>query len=56
MADLVLDFANAGGPKFGPDVYSVPWELFRFVALREAPQRQAAVMLAAWCASSGLTQ
>ena len=36
-------------------VYQVPWELFRFVALREAPQKQAAVMLAAWCASSGLT-
>ena len=37
------------------NVYQVPWELFRFVALREAPQKQAAVMLAAWCASSGLT-
>jgi hypothetical protein len=32
-----------------------PWELFRFVALRQAPHKQAAVMLAAWCASSGLT-
>ena len=37
------------------NVYSVPWELFRFVALRQAPHNQAAVMLAAWCASSGLT-
>ena len=37
------------------NVYSVPWELFRFIALREAPQKQAAVMLAAWCANSGLT-
>ena len=27
----------------------------RFVALRQAPHKQAAVMLAAWCASSGLT-
>jgi len=37
------------------NVYSVPWEFFRFVALRQAPHKQAAVMLAAWCASSGLT-
>ena len=38
------------------NVYSVPWELFRFVALRQAPHEQAAVMLAAWCASEGLTR
>jgi len=36
-------------------VYSVPWELFRFVALRQAPHKQAAVVLARWCASTGLT-
>src|SRR5688572_31984103 len=36
-------------------LYQVPWELFRFVALRQAPHKQAAVMLATWCASSGLT-
>ena len=35
-------------------VYQVPWELFRFVALRQAPQKQAAVMLATWCVKSGL--
>ena len=37
------------------NVYSIPWELFRFVALREAPHKQAAVMLAAWFGSEGLT-
>src|SRR5688572_15026533 len=36
-------------------LYQVPWELFRSVALPQAPDKQAAVMLAAWCAASKLT-
>jgi hypothetical protein len=48
------DFLRSAEVRAG-NVYQVPWELFRFVALREAPQKQAAVMLAAWSASEGLT-